>query len=61
MNNKKIKEIQNNVSGSLAVEGLTASKKTIEINKKYLTGELNSSEAIESIKNYHLKGGIKNG
>lgn len=38
-----------NVKATLAVEGLTPSKATIESGRKFLQGEITSQEAINSI------------
>jgi hypothetical protein len=50
MNDRKIKEIQNNVAGSLAVEGKKPSENGKKINEKFLKGEITSKQAINDIK-----------
>jgi ethanolamine ammonia-lyase small subunit len=50
MNDRKIKEIQNNVAGSMAVEGKKPSENAEKINTKFLKGEITSKQAIRDIK-----------
>jgi len=54
MNDNEIKKIQENIEASMAVEGIKPSDTAKEINKKFLAGEITSSEAIKRIKEYHL-------
>lgn len=46
----KIDNIQKNVLATLAIEGLKPSNKAIEINLKFLKGNITSQEAIKKIK-----------
>lgn len=50
MNYMQIKEIQKNVGASLEVENKKASDEAIEINFRFLNGEITSNQAIKQIK-----------
>ena len=49
MNEKQISRAISNVKATLAVEGLTPSKATLESGKRFLEGEITSQEAIGAI------------
>lgn len=54
-NNMQADKIIANVTASLAVEGLKQSATGLELNKKYLSGELTSQETIQQIiANYYI-------
>jgi len=50
MTKSKIKQIQKNVAGTLAVENKKASGKAKNINRKYLEGKITSEQAVKQIK-----------
>lgn len=50
----EINKIIDSVNASLAIEGLKASPKALEIGKKYLNKEISIEEAIDLIKKLHL-------
>ena len=47
---KNIDKIVNNVTATLAIEGLKPSKSAVSINRKFLEGKISSQEAISRIK-----------
>ena len=47
---KTIDKIVNNVTATLAIEGLKPSESTIKINRQFLEGKISSQEAIKRIK-----------
>lgn len=49
MTEKQINRAISSVRATLAVEGLTPSKATLESGKRFLQGEITSQEAINSI------------
>ena len=60
MNHKKdINKIVASVSASLAVEGLKPSDTGIAITRQYLEGKISSKQAIQKIKDEHLKVAMK--
>ena len=50
----KIENIENNVKGSLAVEGAKPSKIGESITRQFLKGQITSDKAIKLIKIYYL-------
>lgn len=56
-----VKEIEKQVKGTLAVEGIKPSIEGEKITNKFLNGYIESDTAINQIKEYHLnKGGVIN-
>jgi hypothetical protein len=59
--NRKLEQaIQKNVTATLAVEGLQASKQAKEITRKYLEGTYTSDQAVVEIKKMYGFGGACN-
>lgn len=56
---KDIDKIMANVSATLAVEGLKPSKAGAAITRQYLEDKISSQEAIQRIKDKHLKAMVK--
>jgi len=52
---KDIDKIVNNVTATLAIEGLKPSKATVSINRQFLEGKISSQEAIRRIKAKYVK------
>ena len=50
-----IDKIINNVTATLAIEGLKPSKSAVSINRKFLEGKISSQEAIRRIKVKYTK------
>ena len=56
---KDIDKIVNNVTATLAIEGLKPSKSTVSINRQFLEGKISSQEAIRRIKAKYVKVMVK--
>lgn len=56
---KDINKIIASVSATLAVEGLKPSESGTAITRKYLEGKITSKQAIQRIKDKHLKVMVK--
>lgn len=56
---KNINRIIANVSATLAVEGLKPSETGTAITRQYLEGKITSKQAIQRIKDKHLKIAVK--
>ena len=52
LSDKEINKTISNVKATLAVEGLTMSRRAIVNSRKYLKGELSSQQVIDNITNY---------
>lgn len=50
---KTLEKIIDSVEATMAFEGLKASPEALEIGRRYLDGEISSSEAVELIKGLH--------
>jgi len=50
LTNEKINRIINNVTATLAIEGLKPSESAVTINREFLEGKITSSEAVRRIK-----------
>lgn len=53
---KNIDSIIKNVTATLAIEGLKPSEEAIDINRKFLEGNISSKEAIRRIKEKYIRG-----
>ena len=55
INKEYIDKIVDNVTATLAIEGLKPSKTAVSINRQFLEGKITSQEAIRRIKEKYIK------